>query len=114
MAKFNIRLILLLSIFAVLSAYLAYQARGYLFGPQIFIESPKPAEIVHNSYFMVSGRIFNAANIFLNGRQIYTDEQGNFNEGLLLARGYNIIEITAQDKFGRIRKEKRDVVLSLD
>lgn len=94
-----------------MAGYFLYQGRGYLFGPKIVIESPQPAEVIHNSYLEVKGRALNISSLFLNGRQIFTDEAGFFNEGLLLAHGYNIIEITATDKFGRVKKEKREVIL---
>ena len=111
MSRFNIKIILAVSAILFLSGYFLYQARGYLLGPQIFIESPKIGEIVSNSYLEVKGRVLNFSSLSLNGRQIVTDEKGNFNEGLLLARGYNIIELTAADKFGRVKKEKREVIL---
>ncbi len=88
-----------------------YQARGYLLGPKIVIESPQSGEVIRGAYLTVKGQALNISSLSLNGRQIFTDEHGFFNEGLLLARGYNIIELTATDKFGRVKKEKREVIL---
>lgn len=105
------KLILIIFCVAFLAGYFLYQARWYLLGPEIVVDSPKPGEITHDSYLPVKGQAFNIAFLSMNGRQIFTDERGVFNEGLLLARGYNIIEITASDKFGRISKEKREVIL---
>jgi hypothetical protein len=110
-SKINLKLILIILAAAVLLGYFLYQARGYLFGPKIIIETPLAGEVIHDSYLEVKGQAKNIALLSLNGRQIFTDEKGNFDEGLLLAHGYNIIEITAQDKFGRITKEKREVIL---
>jgi hypothetical protein len=109
--KINIKLVLIISVAVFLAGYFLYQARGYLLGPRITIESPQPAEAIHESYFEVKGRALNISSLSLNGRQIFTDERGFFSEGLLLAKGYNIIELTATDKFGRIQKEKREVIL---
>ncbi len=111
MSRFNIKIILVVSAILFLGGYFLYQGRGYLFGPQIFIESPKIGEVVSTSYIEVKGRVLNISSLSLNGRQIFTDEHGVFSEGLLLARGYNIIELTATDKFGRVKKEKREVIL---
>ena len=94
-----------------LSAYFLYQARWYLIGPEIVIESPRPNQVTHDSYLEIKGQAFNISSLSVNGRQIFVDERGAFEERLLLARGYNIIEITAADKFGRIKKEKREVIL---
>ncbi len=110
MSKINIKLFLFFILAAALIGYLLYQARGYLIGPEITIDSPQAGEIVHDSYLEIKGSAFNVAGLLLNGRQIFTDEKGNFKEGLLLAKGYNIIELTATDKFGRVKKEKREVI----
>ncbi len=111
MNKLNPKLFLFIFLLVALAGYFAYQAREYLVGPRLIMEFPKPAETVRNSYLAVKGRVSNVSFISLNGRQIFTDKNGFFEEGLLLARGYNIIELTATDKFGRIKKEKREVVL---
>ncbi len=111
MIKINVKLILLFILVAALAGYFFYQGRGYLSGPEIIIESLYTGEVVHDSYIAVKGHAFNISALTLNGRQIFTDEKGFFNEGLLLARGYNIIELTATDKFDRIKKERLEVVL---
>lgn len=111
MNKINIKLFLFLLLVGVLVGYFIFQGREYLVGPQIIIEFPKPAEVVSQSYVNVKGRAFNVSTLSLNGRQIFTDEKGLFNEGLLLARGYNIIEVAASDKFGRMKKERLETIL---
>ncbi|PIQ69486.1 MAG: hypothetical protein COY22_02785 [Candidatus Tagabacteria bacterium CG_4_10_14_0_2_um_filter_40_13] len=111
MNRINIKLILIIPVVLFLGIYFLYQVRWYLLGPEIVIDSPRPGEITNDSYLSVKGRAFNISSLSMNGRQIFTDERGVFSEGLLLARGYNIIEITANDKFGRISKEKREVIL---
>jgi len=111
MNRISAKLILIFSVVVFLGIYFLYQARGFLIGPEIIIESPKAGEITHDSYLPVKGQAFNISSLSMNGRQIFIDERGVFSENLLLARGYNIIEITAADKFGRAKKEKREVIL---
>ncbi len=111
MERYNFKLFLVIFLVIFLAGYFLYQARGYLIGPRLTIESPRPAETIHDAYLKINGQAFNVASLFLNGRQIFTDKNGIFEEQLLLARGYNIIELTATDKFGRVKKEKREVVL---
>ncbi len=110
MNTIKFKLFLVFSFIILLGGYFLYQARSFLIGPQINIDEPKEAQVVSRSYLKVIGQALNISNLSMNGRQIFTDEKGNFEEGLLLARGYNIIEITASDKFGRIKKEHRDVI----
>lgn len=111
MNKINIKLVLIVLVVGFLGIYFLYQAKGYLFGPKIALDSPAAGEVIHNSYLKIKGQALNVSSLSLNGRQIFTDESGFFSEGLLLARGYNIIELTAIDKFSRIKKEKREVIL---
>ncbi len=92
-------------------AYGLYKAHVFLAGPKIIIESPKNGQVFQNSYVAVIGKASDIAFIFLDGKRIFVDGNGNFKENLLLARGYNIIEVRAADKFGREVKKIREVVL---
>jgi len=91
--------------------YGLYKAKNFLGGPQITLKEPQNGQVFQGSYIKVAGQAKNIASIFLNGKSIFIDETGLFNENLLLARGYNIMEVKVVDKFGRIIKEQREVVL---
>ncbi len=88
-----------------------YRARDFLMGPKITIEYPNDGEIIVNSYIEIRGAAKNISFLYLNDRQIFTDKNGLFKEGLLMARGFNIIEIKAKDKFNREIKKIRQIVL---
>lgn len=99
--------ILLLLSFGV---YGLYKAKNFMQGPSIIIESPTNGQELNNSFAEIRGRTSDVASLFLNGRQIFTDKDGNFKGNLLLASGYNIIEVLGADKFGRKVKEKLELV----
>jgi len=101
-------IIILVTGFAI---YGLYKSKDFLRGPKISIESPSNGQTVSNSYLEIRGAAKNVSLLYLNGRQIFTDRNGLFKENLLLARGYNIIEVSAQDKFGRKIKERREIIL---
>jgi len=63
-----------------------------------------------DSFISVSGKVSNVSNLLVNGQKILADGFGNFEKSLLLARGYNIIELLAEDKFGRVATKKLEVV----
>jgi len=92
--------------------YAAYQARYVIGGPSLIIDQPIDGEIFQDPLITVSGRAKNTTRISLNGRAIYTDEDGNFSAALLLQEGHTIIEMRAIDKFGKERLEERVVVLT--
>ena len=95
-------------LFIIVAGYSYYEMRNFLAGPKIEIISPKDGELKNQSLINIKGTAKNISKLFLNDRQIFTDEKGVFNEELLLSLGYNIIEIKAEDKFNReIKKTAR-------
>ena len=81
--------------------YSGLKLKDLLTGPQITIISPSDGVTIKKSLVNVKGRAERISQIYLNGKKIFTDEQGNFNEPYLLASGYNLLEIIARDQFGR-------------
>ena len=56
-------------------------------------------EKINQSVVEVMGNAKNATNLTLNGREISINAIGDFRETIALQTGYNIINITAKDKF---------------
>ena len=92
--------------------YSAFQARKIVGGPELTITSPIITDIVTDPLVRVTGVAKNIKEITLNGTPIYIDEQGNFNEKLVLLAGYNIIELEAKDKFNK--ETKKTIELSFN
>ena len=90
-----------LAVVLFIAGYAYFRSENLLKGPAITIESPVTGLTVENDQVAVTGEVKRISSLFMNGRQIFTDESGRFSESLLLAYGYNIIELKAQDKFGR-------------
>lgn len=80
--------------------YIHFQARYFIAGPQVSLESPT-GTVQNRQIIDVSGVAQNITDITLNGRKIYTDESGHFTEPLVLEHGYTIMTIVAKDRFGR-------------
>jgi len=78
-----------------------FKARIFMAGPQITIISPANGQSVSEPLTSIAGKAVNVASLYLNGRKIFTDKDGNFAESLLLANGYNTIEVSGADKFNR-------------
>lgn len=75
---------------------------NFLRGPSVIIDRPADNEYISNANTVIEGRANYVSLLTLNGREIFTDEKGNFRERLPLLAGYNIITVRATDKFGRI------------
>jgi hypothetical protein len=104
-AKTLLRIWFFTTLLLVILGYSGFEARKILAGPNLKITSPVVHGIMTNPYVQVAGIAKNIKEIKMNGKAIYIDEQGNFNEKFLLVSGYNIIELEAKDKFNKETKK---------
>ena len=88
-----------------------FQAKELIAGPKIEISRPIDGETIDNSLTKIEGRAENIAEIRLNGRKIFVNENGEFEELVLLSYGYNTVTLEVIDKFKR--KARRDLKLVL-
>ena len=107
----RIRNILIAFILILFTTYFFYEASNLIYGFSVKIFYPENGGVLSTTHVTVSGQVSNASFISLNGRDIFTDDKGIFYEDLILAPGINIIELSAEDKFGRIVKERRSIVV---
>ena|SRR3989344_8095758 len=100
-AKKILKIVTLVSLFAFIAVYAFFNTKDLLFGVKI-----RNVNIVGETNIRkISGNAKNAKILTLNGREISIDQSGNFEETLALLSGYNIITLSAEDKFG-LRDEK--------
>jgi len=90
--------------------YGVVRAKNFIKGPEISISYPNNGEEVLSPEIEIKGKAKNISNISLNGRQIFTNDKGEFKEHLLLPPGYTIIEVKATDRFGREIGLRRGVI----
>ena len=89
--------------------YIAFQARFLIAGPQILMTETLPLTTV-NSTVTLTGTTANITRLRLNGRQIFTDQEGSFRELAALTPGINIITLEAEDRYGRLTQAVHTVV----
>lgn len=58
----------------------------------------------------VKGNAKNAVYVSLNGREIFIDKDGSFNEQVALLPGLSVVTVNAEDKFGKSSEKKFEVV----
>jgi hypothetical protein len=90
---------LLLGLLCV-AAYVAFQARFLIIGPQLQLIN-ESEQLVNHRQITLAGSAANISRLWLNDRPIFTDAQGNFKEALVLENGYTIAIIRAEDRYGR-------------
>lgn len=96
-----IKPILVALVILLVVGYSGLKLKNFLTGPQVVVLSPNDGATIKENFVKVKGKAERISQLYLNGKKIFTDEQGNFNETYLLASGYNLLEIIAHDQFGR-------------
>jgi hypothetical protein len=95
---------------AAIIGYSFFQARDFIRGPYLVIDEPQNGSLVEHPLVTVNGKALNISSLSLNGRSIAVDEDGNFNETLVLARGYTIMTLEARDRFGRVETKTLELI----
>lgn len=90
-------------------AYALFQARHLITGPIITLSEPLPA-VISTSTFMVRGKAENIVSLSLNGRPIFTTDEGTFEEVVTLTEGYTILTIEAKDRYGNTERLEHNIV----
>ncbi|MCD5382145.1 MAG: hypothetical protein LR017_02395 [Candidatus Pacebacteria bacterium] len=80
--------------------YALFQARYLIHGPQIILHAPTET-VHHERIVLLKGEAKHITAITLNGREIFTDEHGVFEEPLVLENGYTIMTLHAKNRYGR-------------
>jgi uncharacterized membrane protein len=102
LSKKVLQIVGLFIFFILIVSYAFFRSQDLIFGVKIKNVNLTDGIKVTNSILQVSGNAKNATNLTLNGREISINEAGDFNETIALLLGYNVINITARDKFGYI------------
>jgi len=94
--------ILIFGLIAVMITGYAYSKTiDVIKGPEIIVSSPSLNTSISNSLVNVEGQALRIAKLYMNGKQIFTDDEGNFNESLIAPSGYSTIYLEAVDIFSR-------------
>jgi hypothetical protein len=101
-AKKTLKIILVSLLFIIIVVYAFFRSKDLIFGVKIRDMDIVDGSTMTNNILNITGNAKNALDLTLDGREISIDQQGNFNETIVLLPGYDIITIKAEDKFGNI------------
>lgn len=105
--KWWIRIGSCVMLFVVIFSFTLFKTRMIIRGVQIVasIVEEKGSPIAS-----IKGVAKNAVFLTLNGREIFIDKDGSFNETTALSPGVSVVTLSAKDKFGNTAEKKFDVV----
>jgi hypothetical protein len=112
--KKTVRRALVVLTFLTLCGYVGFQSKDLIAGPVLMVEEPVNGSTVYSDKIEITGQAQNISYIYLNGRQIFTNTEGQFRETLILKPGYSIINLSAKDKFGRETQKIVHIVRDVD
>lgn len=81
--------------------YLGLKVKAIVSPPFLQILSPADNLVTNQKIIEIVGQVEKEAILEINGRQVLTDEKGNFTEMVVLQKGTNIIEIAAAKKHSK-------------
>jgi len=104
--------IILSSLIVLVIIYFSFfQSKNLIAGPKITVDRPLNGATAESALTQVTGKAENVSEIKLNGRNIFVDEEGYFDEEVLLSYGYNTIFIEVKDRFNRKIIKELELVL---
>ncbi len=113
-AKKLLKIIIIITIVAILGGYTYYQFRNVITGPQLTILSPTNGSSSTEAFTLIKGETKNVSKVSINDRPIFIDTKGNFIDAIVLLSGYNVITVKAEGKFGKEIKEVLELILKED
>jgi hypothetical protein len=95
---------------ALIIAYAIWRSLNYARGPQIEVIEPANGASVSASTVVIHGQALRVNSLFLNGNSVSVDQQGNFNETVIVFPGLNVLTLSANDQFGRSTEKELEIV----
>jgi hypothetical protein len=86
-------------------ALIAFNVKDMIFGAPLKVIASADGATIDSTFLPISGTAKNARQISINGRIVSIDRGGNFNDGIILSPGYNIVEVAERDQFGKEKKK---------
>ena len=80
--------------------YGLYQARVLMQGPALVVVEPKNGVRITEPTYSVRGTAHNITRLSINGRTVATDPEGRFTERMVTPRGYGILTVEVENRFG--------------
>lgn len=89
-----------------------YNMRDRIFGAPFTVATASDGATVSSPFLSVAGTAHHARTLLINGRPITLNRDGAFDDEVVLSPGYNIVEVTVQDQFGKEKTKTYHLVVT--
>jgi len=93
--------------------YLGWQIHGIMTPPKLMVFSPIEGQISNRAEITIQGETDKENRLEANGKEIKVNEQGKFNDTILLSNGVNTITLSTTKKHGKTTTVTRHVVVTI-
>ncbi|MFH1029994.1 MAG: helix-turn-helix domain-containing protein [bacterium] len=93
-------------------AYLYFMGYNIVSPPKLVITSPYDDFVTEEFVVDIKGETEKNATVFINDKEIFCIQKGNFNETIDLKKGINIVKISAKKKYGKENVVYRKVLVT--
>lgn len=96
---------------ATVVGYSCFVLYGYIRGPRVTISTPESGFATTTPVITIAGHAVHISTLSINGLDVPSDLDGNFQSRLILAEGYNIMKVAAKDRYGRVVEKTIELTL---
>jgi cytoskeletal protein RodZ len=107
----NVSIAFILLVLVFIIGYFFYQVNFLIGAPKINLKEPAADLIIEKTNVKVIGKTEGGAQISINGQQVFTDQEGNFESDVSLNSGLNVIKIEATNRFGKSSSVTRQIMV---
>lgn len=90
----------LLTLIVGIVGFVGVEIYPFVHGPQLNLETLSDGTTLTEPLVALQGQARYTKDLFINGSPLATSPDGSFAEKLLLNPGYNVITVSAKDRFG--------------
>jgi hypothetical protein len=101
MKKTFLRKTFLLSVIIIVFGVIFYNTKDLILGAPLRVSTIKNGATVSDSFLPILGTAKHSSMLQINGHLVAIGKDGVFSDGVLLSPGYNIIQVTTADRFGK-------------
>lgn len=105
-----IRNFIIFGFLVFLVVYVILNTRLVLKGVNLSVNGIENGKIYTEGWLEIEGNAKRSKHLLVNGREVFMDTEGNYKDFVLLLPGYNVISITAEDRFGKVTKNVFEVI----
>lgn len=106
----TLRYLLSIALIAIFIFYLFGHINNILRSPALTVITPQDGSIVNENTIIISGATEKETKVSINKESVKINEEGYFNQEIILSPGINTIIISAESKHGKITKQTLNII----